>query len=112
MDVSKFDVDKPYVDFPVSFTLPESIKSMAISVNMRTCSLPSARIPKILTPDFMLLGPGVSFERGYEINFVEDDDILLTTYLNGKTGKISGGAEPGAPTVYHRVSRKRSAGSM
>lgn len=124
VSVSEFDVSKPYVDFPVQFPPPPSIKSLAISVPMKAASFAQTgageqsseteRVPLLKPPttDFILVGPGVRLEKAYEVQFVEGEDVLLTTYLNAKAGKSPGGGEAGVPTVYNRTSRKRAADEL
>lgn len=109
VDATYFDTDKEYIDFPVQYPAPAAMKAeLAVSVSMETCSRLGGVLP-VPTADFMLIGPGVTVERGYEVQFVEgEDDVVLTTHLNCKAGKSFGGTEPGVPTQYQRVSRKRN----
>jgi hypothetical protein len=107
VDVAQFDSGKKFVDFPVAFNPPASVKSLAISVPMKSMSVAEGDVNAPLTPDFILVSPGVKLEKAYEVQFVEGEDVLLTTFLNARAGKSPGGAEPGVPTTYLRVSRKR-----
>ena len=109
VDPTKFDLGLKYVDFPVSFKPPSDVRSLAISVPMAVVAVSKGALPQPPTTDFILVGPDVKLERAYEVQFVEGDDALLTTFLNTKAGKSPGGAEPGVQTVYVRTSRKREA---
>lgn len=108
VDTAQFNAGAKYVDFPVSFQPPPSIKSLAVSVPMKYTACAGETLFSVPTPDFILVGPGVKLDKAYEVLFVEDDDILLTTFLNAKAGKSPGGTEPGVPTVYQRTCRKRA----
>jgi hypothetical protein len=107
VDPTKFDLSLKYVDFPVSFKPPPDVKSLAISVPMAVSAVSKGALPQPPTTDFILVGPDVKLDRAYEVQFVEGDDALLTTFLNTKGGKSPGGTEPGVQTVYVRTSRKR-----
>lgn len=112
VDVTKFDVAKGCVDFPVSFPPPPGVSSLAIAVPMAATRVSDGTLAAPPTPDFILVGPGIQLERAYEVQFVDGEDAVLTTFLNTKAGRAAGGgAPPGQPMAYQRLPRKRGLNS-